>query len=72
METLKGDGLLICEPANRMRGNGLAPPRQQLSISSNRLSPVGFKAIDEMVRYFTKTLLTRNVFVRVTCFGLYL
>jgi hypothetical protein len=50
METLKGDGLLICEPANRMRGNGLAPPRQQLSISSNRLSPVGFKAIDEMVR----------------------
>jgi hypothetical protein len=56
METLKGDGLLICEPANRMRGNGLRPPRQQLSISSNRLSTVSFQAIDEIVSWFTKTL----------------
>jgi hypothetical protein len=33
-----------------------AAARQQLSISSNRLSPVGFKSIDEIVSWFTKTL----------------
>ena len=29
---------------------------QQLSISSNRLRPVGFKAIDDLVKWLTKTL----------------
>jgi hypothetical protein len=45
---------------------------QQLSIFYNRLSPPGFQAIDEIVRYFTKQLTDEKRIVRVTCFGLYL
>ena len=33
---------------------------QQLSISYNRLSPVGFQAIDEIVSWVTKPLPTRT------------
>ena len=35
---------------------------QQLSISSNRLSPVGFKVIDDIVRWFTNALTRRETF----------
>jgi len=48
---------------------------QQLSITYNRLSTIGFQPIDEIVSWFTKTLTDETDekrIVRVTCFGLYL
>ena len=46
---------------------------QQLSITYNRLSTIGFQPIDEIVSWFTKTLTDeKKKFVRVTCFGHYL
>jgi hypothetical protein len=43
-------------PADLLKSFSFNTSIQQFSISSNRLSPVGFQAIDEIVSYFTKTL----------------